>query len=531
MVACAFMVPLLTPAVYAQDASFVDLLAGRDSPGLVLTRSGTPSSPPCVTPERQQGVCSGALTCEAYLPLLGDLRNSTVIAFFRKRVCRQGVGFIHVCCPLKKPSQAQSPTLRPQDSHILFNQQADAPHRHQEHQGHSHRPSQRPNARRPAQGGFRDGVIDKEDDKLEFPPTHSPPTTLRPQPPTPRISLPHTTTTRPPTLAIPPSTPGFLMSPDREPTPDSHASQNQEPAPTEPPVPPVLPDEGECGTTTQGKTGTMPWVVGLGVLDKTEFRVTCWAALVSRQHVIAAAHCWHSTALTHARLGDLQQRGTPLDVPIHSLLHPNYNPNTRENDLAVVTLANPVTFTDNIQPVCLPFRYRLDGFRGQQLQVVGWGGLGDVEAGSVQVIGAGQCRDSYRSPSLVSSNEVAPFSRPSSSSSSSSLFLSPRSTSIVVDKRNLCGSPAPTVSSPGSCLSDHGAPLFYHDEDTTGLHFLAGVSSLGKECGTGPGLYTRVGAFIPWLVKQLDTAQAPVPRPPPSPTRHSAPNLTFSRRG
>lgn len=34
--------------------------------------------------------------------------------------------------------------------------------------------------------------------------------------------------------------------------------------------------------------------------------------------------------------------------------HPYYNPVTNDNDIALVRLSFPITFTDSIRPVCLP---------------------------------------------------------------------------------------------------------------------------------------------------------------------------------
>ncbi|KAG0716395.1 Coagulation factor X [Chionoecetes opilio] len=507
----ALALPLLT-TTQAQSLPFtVEELLGGD----LSTRSGTTPTP-CLTPEGRQGMCGSAITCSAFLPLLSDLRNTTVINFFRERVCRQRPGLIHVCCPLQEQLQTSAPAPRPQNSPIFFNPAAQAP-----------RPqagsSQRPNARRPGQGGFTVHSNDEEDEEREFSnpattSTHSPPKPFRPLPPPPpaqaRPTPRPTTTTRAPTLVLPqfqPQPP--FMRPDREPPVRGPAEQNNNnnPIPTEPSEPPILPAEGECG---QGRTGATPWVVSVGVLDKSQFQVICAGALISRQHVITAAHCLHSPGRIHVRLGDMQQPVTLLDVPLLSWVHPDYSPAAHDNDLALLTLDSPVNFTDTIQPVCLPFRYRLDGFREQQLQVVGWSGASSLQAGTVQVTGLGVCRDAYGSPA---NNELAPFSRASSSSS----------ISVRVDRRHLCASPAPSGSSSSSCLSDFGAPLFYHDRDTTGLHFLAGVSSLGDGCATRAGLYTRIGAFIPWLVKQLSAVEASAVSPTHNPTLNRGRSIYF----
>lgn len=36
-----------------------------------------------------------------------------------------------------------------------------------------------------------------------------------------------------------------------------------------------------------------------------------------------------------------------------AVIHPGWNTNTLANDLAIITLPTPVTFTDKIAPICL----------------------------------------------------------------------------------------------------------------------------------------------------------------------------------
>ena len=51
--------------------------------------------------------------------------------------------------------------------------------------------------------------------------------------------------------------------------------------------------------------------------------------------------------------------------------HPNYNSNTQDNDFAILTLSEELTFTDKVSPVCMPdvsrTYYDLDAV------VSGWG--------------------------------------------------------------------------------------------------------------------------------------------------------------
>lgn len=61
-------------------------------------------------------------------------------------------------------------------------------------------------------------------------------------------------------------------------------------------------------------------------------------------------------------------------------IHPNYNADSYENDIAIVRLATPVNFTyDNIHPICLPINDDID-LNGKYGTITGWGVTNDGKA-------------------------------------------------------------------------------------------------------------------------------------------------------
>lgn len=54
--------------------------------------------------------------------------------------------------------------------------------------------------------------------------------------------------------------------------------------------------------------------------------------------------------------------------------HPNYDSTTSDNDICLLKLSSPVTFTDYIQPVCLA---AVDStyYTGTTSWVTGWGNI------------------------------------------------------------------------------------------------------------------------------------------------------------
>merc|ERR1712133_130592 len=54
-------------------------------------------------------------------------------------------------------------------------------------------------------------------------------------------------------------------------------------------------------------------------------------------------------------------------------LHPDYNSRTIDNDIAVLELAEDLTFTKKIKPACLPSSETKD-YSGSASTISGWGG-------------------------------------------------------------------------------------------------------------------------------------------------------------
>lgn len=74
---------------------------------------------------------------------------------------------------------------------------------------------------------------------------------------------------------------------------------------------------------------------------------------------------------------------------------------SRDNDIALVRLVRPITFTDLIQPIRLPNRRQVAlTFVNQQARISGWGGTGDGDSVPIrtlrvafgQVISQAACR-------------------------------------------------------------------------------------------------------------------------------------------
>lgn len=162
------------------------------------------------------------------------------------------------------------------------------------------------------------------------------------------------------------------------------------------------------------------------------------------------------------------------------IVHPDYDPKTLENDLALIKLKKPVPFREDIQPICLPGINEdftsLDGF------ATGWG-LTDF--------------DKRQLPETLQIVKLPIISN----KRCQSLYRKAGHDKKITDQ-DLCAGYA--KGGMDACEGDSGGPLIVrrpHDRRWT----LAGIVSNGVRCAEPllPGVYTRVSRFIPWILEQM----------------------------
>ncbi|XP_034426287.1 transmembrane protease serine 9-like isoform X2 [Hippoglossus hippoglossus] len=220
--------------------------------------------------------------------------------------------------------------------------------------------------------------------------------------------------------------------------------------------------------------GSWPWQISLQMFG-SHF---CGGSLINREWVMTAAHCFSSTSTSglQVSLGRQNLQGTNPNQVSRSvariLLHPNYDSDSSNNDIALLRLSSPVKFTDYIRPVCLASSDSVFN-NGTDSWVTGWGNVKEgvslsfpetLQEVEVPVLGNRQC-NCLNGVGTVTDNMIC--------------------AGVLAGGKD-------------SCQGDSGGPMVNKQGS---VWVQSGVVSFGFGCARPnlPGVYSRVSRYQSWI--------------------------------
>ena len=232
--------------------------------------------------------------------------------------------------------------------------------------------------------------------------------------------------------------------------------------------------------------GEWPWQVALVFNSSATLfaGLNCGGSLIARDWVLTAAHCVEFSPVEEydvvAGVHDLNAPapGFRRVAIAEIIVHPDYDPVTADNDIALLRLAEPIDARP-ADGATLPIAYArlvpadVGALVGVEATVTGWGTLTpglldhptDLHEVEIPIVTNEACNAAYGGG---------------------------------ITATMLCA--GLTEGGRDSCQGDSGGPLVIFDE--AGGHWLqAGIVSWGLGCAAPgiPGVYTRLSEYVDWL--------------------------------
>lgn len=216
----------------------------------------------------------------------------------------------------------------------------------------------------------------------------------------------------------------------------------------------------------------VPHQVGIRIVH-SDRQAMCGGSIISTSWVLTAAQCTLDVnARYHMRFGSINfDNGGVVQVASEVIIHPKFEPDTFNNDAAVLRIPTPLTISASIRPIRLPnLRQIQDRFVGHRAVISGWG----------RVTHNGAHQQVLRVAQVSMAGSICQATYPQE----------------FVTIGTLCTRGA---SNESPCEGDFGGPLFIHEDGVPtqiGIMSRSGLASRGGCSNSDPSLHARTSHFI-----------------------------------
>uniref|UniRef100_A0AB38ZEE5 Venom S1 protease with CUB domain 8 n=1 Tax=Ectomocoris sp. TaxID=3104572 RepID=A0AB38ZEE5_9HEMI len=221
-----------------------------------------------------------------------------------------------------------------------------------------------------------------------------------------------------------------------------------------------------------------PWMAGL-MSDPRALYTFCGGTIITKHHVISAAHCTFKYTPSHVVVGmiNLAKSEGGQIVPVEKIVNHGYIPNSHPStkDITILILSGEIKFGPHVGPACLP---KFDpGLANKPVTAIGWGNMAKDEYASGR--DSGQLKKAkLRVISMDSCNPVWDGKWPTN------------------PQIHICT----WHKNKDVCYGDSGGPVVWLDPETN-RYTLIGIPSVCDGCKlTKPSIHTAVHYYHPWIL-------------------------------